>query len=129
MARYETILIAAESTLDHIASQVAAAVGGDATAGTDPSGEARWAIRLPSGAVGWVAAADYEDDRGMPLSGYRFEVDVGDPNRDVARQEMAARDLYERLVEATEWSLLLTFNDLQQRIAGREAKPATSQRL
>lgn len=67
---------------------------------------------MPAGTVGHVAQADYEDDRGMPLSRYRFEVDVADPGRDVTRQEAAARELFDKLVAATSWPLLLAFDDL-----------------
>jgi len=128
VARYETILIDAESMLDGAARQVAALVGSRPKRGTDATGADYWSIELPSGVVGWVATADYEDDRGMPLSQYRFEIDIGDPEKDVARQESAARELYDRLVASTDWPLLLTFNDLQRRVDSREIKPVARQR-
>lgn len=124
MARYETILIDAESTLDEVAREVAKLVGGVARPQTDATGAVYWSIPLTSGAIGHVAPADYEDDHGMPLSRYRFEVDVGDPGREVTRQERAARELYDRLVAATPWPLLLAFDDLQERVASRDAQSA-----
>jgi len=115
-------LIDAESTLDEVARAVAAAVNSDAQPGTDSTGSPFWTVQLPSRAMGFIGRADYEDDHGMPLSRYGFEVDIGDPGRNVRRQERAARQLYEGLVAATPWSLLLTFDDLQQRIARRDVQ-------
>lgn len=124
MARYETILVDADSTLDEVAGEVARIVGRVARPQTDATGAAYWSIPLPAGAVGHVARADYEDDHRMPLSQYRFEVGVVDPGRDVARQESAARELYDALAASTQWPLLLTFDDLQQRVASRDVQPA-----
>jgi len=76
------------------------------------------------GSVGSVARADYEDDHGMPLSRYRFEVDVADPWRDLTRQEVAAREPYDRLVAATPWPLPLAFDDLRERVASRDVQSA-----
>jgi len=61
----------------------------------------------------------------MPLSRYDFEVDVSDPGKSGTRQQAAAAELYNQLEAATDWAVLLTFDDLQQRIISRGVARST----
>lgn len=86
-----------------------------------------WALRLGDGDQAFIAVADLEDDRGMPLSRYRYLAQVQsvrDGRRDYDAQERVARGLYDRLTAATDWALLLAFNDGQQFVACRDVSAA-----
>lgn len=72
--------------------------------------------------------ADLDNSLGMPLSEFGYVLDLWtrpDPRLDgYARQEAAARQVYEQLVAGTPWRLLLAFDDLQQEVARRDAAAA-----
>lgn len=125
MARFENVLIDTTEPLTAVAATIGEIVGHEpARVPNDHivEDDEEWFVRLDGSSSVFLAVAGLDDDRDMPLSRYRYLVQVqtiaGD-KRDHAGQTRAARQLYDRLAAATDWPLLLAFNDAQEFVARR----------
>jgi hypothetical protein len=123
MARHEQVMISTDASYEDVVSTIADALESP-TVTTNTNGYA--VVRFPAARTAVViepAAGEYEDDQGMPLSQYEYLIDIwvrGSGYDGYAAQMAAAREVFDRLAAATDWRLLLAFNDLQREGARRD---------
>lgn len=124
MSRWEDALIDTDESIDVVAGIIEEIIGADFR--QDEDGDLVVSFGRTAGA--WLRTADFEDEPGRPLSGYRYALLIRDVDRSgehhYASQEETARRVYDALVAKTAWRLLLLFDDMQVPVARRNVQTA-----
>lgn len=121
MARYEYVLIGTDDAYVEVVQKIAAALGLQPTDGD--SGPV-WQINDTTGMVLSTDDLYSQDAPELGIVDVRYELELGAVNP--ADQTAAARTVYDLILAATDWKVVLTTDDGQTVVATRPARSAAA---
>lgn len=117
MSAYHYLFIRTDLATEDFLGDVAAATGSPVVSvGDEASEDVDYASKVGSAAVDIVLRHDFDDEPEMPMSEYPIHLAVRDYERDLDRQETAARTIFDLLCSRGKYSVMLVF-DLQRLVA------------
>jgi hypothetical protein len=113
LSAYTEIFVASDDDMAAVAAVVGAVLGSDFT----PTEGDYWTAVHDHAAYD-LEVNDFETDRDLNFDDFTWLIAVRDLDRDLERQQVLARQLFDKLATATSWPMMLT-HDLQRLLARR----------